>query len=66
MFAIGDRVVDESWKRQSPKRGSEKRYQIAAWVSAIAMIIRNQSEENSQTSLHDSDRSLQRMARGHT
>src|ERR1700693_6584346 len=39
-----------------PKRGSEKRYQIAAWVSAIATIIRNQSAENSQTSPRDSDR----------
>src|ERR1700680_3076272 len=47
-----------------PKRGSEKRYQIVAWVSAIATIIRNQNAENSRTSRLGSDRSPQPMARG--
>src|ERR1035438_125278 len=49
-----------------PRRGSEKRYQIAACVSAIAAIINNQNAENSRTSRLDSRRFPQPRERGHT
>src|SRR5947209_7646541 len=47
-----------------PKRLSEKRYQITAWVSAMATIIKNPNEGNQQTSQLGSDRSPQQKALG--
>src|SRR5579872_5297811 len=46
----------------APKRLSEKRYQMAAWVSAIATSIRSRSVESYQTSPPGSHRSPQPMA----